>query len=48
MGAADTAIYLCQWVASGITEHFFSFDRGECTGAGGSVVGGTAFGYVER
>ena len=42
----DTAIYLCNWSASGTAEMFFTYATSECTNAGGSVVSPAPWGYV--
>ena len=46
VGIWDDAIYLCQWSAQGVTEHFFSYNTAECGLVGGTIVGGGVFGYV--
>lgn len=37
-GAYQNLVYLCEWYASGVREHFFTTSTGECSGAGGFVV----------
>jgi hypothetical protein len=38
-GEATSPIYLCQWTASSVTEHFLTTVRSECVSVGGTLVG---------